>query len=225
MLIKKTRIVIDILMIAAMPFLVAYSLIGDDVHEVIGVGIFALFIIHHIINWRWWPGIFKGRYNSLRILNTTFNLLLAAFMLLQPISGILMSKYVLKEITISGAAGTLRAIHMTVSYWGFILAGFHLGLHVRPFIGKLKKRMNKGARLCFTVLFLLIAAYGVYAFIRRGIGDYLLMKVMFAFFDFSESRIVFLLDYMAVLVLVACLGYYIQSGMIWLQKKKSRKEV
>ena len=28
-----------------------------------------------------------------------------------------------------------------------------------------------------------------YAFVKRGIGDYLLMKVMFAFFDFGEATV------------------------------------
>ena len=55
------------------------------------------------------------------MLNTVINLLLALYMILQPVSGILMSKYVLKEMAISGASGTLRTIHMTLVYWGFLL--------------------------------------------------------------------------------------------------------
>ena len=57
------------------------------------------------------------------------------------------------------------------------------------------KRMNKTVKIVFTILFIAISLYGVYAFVKRGIGDYLLMKVMFAFFDFDESRVSFLLDY------------------------------
>ena len=46
--------------------------------------------------------------------------------------------------------------------------------------------MNKSVKYVITVLFILIAAYGVYAFIQRGIADYMFMKVMFAFFDFND---------------------------------------
>ena len=211
MVMKKARMIIDILMVTALPILMAYSLIGENIHEVIGVCMFVAFIIHHVINRKWWIGLFKGKYNTVRIMNTAVNLVLAVYMILQPVSGILMSKYVLKEVTINGASSTLRMIHMTAAYWGFMLMSFHLGLHIRAVSASFKRKMGKGAKAALTAVFLLISAYGVYAFIKRGIGDYLLMKVMFAFFDFGEARIRFLLDYVSVMVLVANIGYYLQS--------------
>ena len=206
--------IIDMLMVLVLPILMAYSLIGENIHEVIGVCMLVVFIIHHVINRKWWTGLFKGKYNAVRVLNTAVNLILAVYMILQPVSGILMSKYVLKEVTISGASGTLRTIHMTFAYWGFMLMSFHMGLHVRAVSASLTKQMSKSMRAVFTTVFLLISVYGVYAFIKRGIGDYLLMKVMFAFFDFGEARILFLLDYAAVMILVASIGYYLQSLLI-----------
>ena len=129
---------IDILMVVLLPPLMAYSLIGENIHEVLGICMFALFIAHHVINRKWWSGIFMGKYNAVRILNTVVNLFLAVFMILQPVSGILMSKYVLKEVTISGASSVLRTIHMTLAYWGFIMMSFHLGLHIRAISDRVK---------------------------------------------------------------------------------------
>ena len=83
--------------------------------------------------------------------------------------------------------------------------------------------MNKAVRTIATVLFLLIAIYGVYAFIKREIGDYMLMKVMFAFFDFGESRVIFLLDYAAVMVLVAEIAFWVQNGLLMLSSSGSKK--
>lgn len=217
---KKARITIDILMVVLLPLLMAYSLIGENIHEVLGVCMFALFIAHHVINRKWWSGLFQGKYNAVRILNTAINLLLAVYMILQPVSGILMSKYALKEVTISGASGTLRTIHMTLAYWGFVLMCFHLGLHIRAIAAPFTKKMNKTVRTLIAILFLIISAYGVYAFVKRGIGDYLLMKVMFAFFDFSESRVRFLADYISVMVLVANVGFFIQSGLLRTQNRR-----
>lgn len=211
---KKVRMIIDILMVVLLPLLMAYSLIGENIHEVLGICMFALFITHHMINRKWWTGIYKGKYNAVRILNTIVNLFLAVFMIMQPVSGMLMSKYVLKEVTIRGASSTLRTIHMTLAYWGFMLMSFHLGLHIRVMSAKMKSHMNKAVRTVVTVLFLLMAIYGVYAFIKRGIGDYLLMKVMFAFFDFDESRARFLLDYAAVVILVAEIAFWVQNGLL-----------
>ena len=219
MVMKKARMIIDILMVTALPILMAYSLIGENIHEVIGVCMLVAFIIHHVINWKWWVGLFKGKYNAVRVLNTAVNLMLALYMILQPVSGILMSKYILKDVTISGASSTLRTIHMTNAYWGFMLMSFHLGLHIRAVSASFTKHMGKGAKVILTAVFLVISAYGAYAFIKRGIGDYLLMKVMFAFFDFGEARIRFLLDYASVMVLVANIGYYLQSVLLNIHKK------
>ena len=109
---------------------------------------------------------------------------------------------------------------MTLAYWGFILMSFHLGLHVRAVTAPFAKKMNKTVKMVLMILFLIISAYGVYAFVKRGIGDYLMMKGMFAFFDFGESRVRFLLDYAAVMVLVADVGFYTQSGLLRIQNKK-----
>ena len=220
---KKARMTIDIMMVMLLPILMAYSLIGESIHEVIGACMFAAFLAHHVINRKWWTGLFRGKYNAIRILNTVINLLLAVYMILQPVSGILMSKYVLKEVTMSGASATLRTIHMTLAYWGFILMSFHLGLHVRALSAHYAKKMNKTAKMVFMILFLFISAYGVYAFVKRGIGDYLLMKVMFAFFDFGEARVRFLIDYAAVMILVAAIGYCLQS--VLMKKNKKNEEV
>ena len=221
---KKLRMTIDILMVITLPLLMAYSLIGENNHEIIGVCMFALFIAHHVINRKWWSGIFKGKYNAVRIMNTVINLLLAVYMLFQPVSGILMSKHVLKEVTISGASGILRTIHMTLAYWGFILMSLHLGLHMKAVTATFTKRMNKTVKIVFTILFIVISLYGVYVFVKRGIGDYLLMKVMFAFFDLDESRVSFLLDYASVMVLIANVGFYIQSGMLRINKRKEGRK-
>lgn len=217
---KNARMIIDILMVIILPLLMAYSLVGENYHEVIGICMFTLFIAHHVMNRKWWTGLLKGKYNAIRTLNTAINLVLAVYMILQPISGILMSKYVLKDVTISGASGTLRTIHMTFAYWGFMLMSFHLGLHVRAVTLPIAKKMNKLAKMILAILFLIVSLYGVYAFIKREIGDYLFMKVMFAFFDFGESRVRFLLDYATVMVLAANVGFYIQSGLLMIQNRK-----
>lgn len=55
----------------------------------------------------------------------------------------------------------------------------------------------------------LIAAYGVYAFHARQIGEYLLLKTPFVFFDFNEPLVFFFLDYLAVMGLFVCSGHYL----------------
>ena len=55
---------------------------------------------------------------------------------------------------------------------------------------------------------LLIAGYGAYAFVKREIGSYMLLRIQFVFFNFEEPLIYFLLDYIAVMGLFVLIGHY-----------------
>ena len=213
--------IVDIGMTIVLPLLMTYSLIGEQAHEILGICMFGLFIAHHVINRKWWITLFKGKYSPQRMLGTVVNLLLAVFMILQPVSGILMSKYVLKNITIKGTAATMRTVHMTMAYWGFVLMSFHLGLHVKSITAKMVKNMSQMKGWILRILFIVIAGYGCLAFVRRGIGDYMLMKTMFAFFDQSEPIVWFFADYIAVMIMFAVMAYWIQNGLMMLNKKKA----
>lgn len=46
------RIILDFMMFAAMPILMAYMLVGEAAHEWIGMGMFLLFLLHHLLNWQ-----------------------------------------------------------------------------------------------------------------------------------------------------------------------------
>ena len=54
------------------------------------------------------------------------------------------------------------------------------------------------------------------------IGDYLIMRMHFVFYDYEKGIFPFLLDYLAVMILIAFIGYY---GGLFLKKtgKKKRK--
>ena len=65
-----------------------------------------------------------------------------------------------------------------------------------------------------------IAGYGLYAFYRRQIGDYLIMRMHFVFYDYEKGIFPFLLDYLSVMILIAFIGYY--SG-VFLKKTGKRK--
>ena len=65
----------------------------------------------------------------------------------------------------------------------------------------------------------LIAGYGIYAFLKREIGSYMFLKVHFALFDFDEPLILFLFDFIAVMGLVVFVGHYIAQGLKWNNKK------
>ena len=64
------KIVVDIGMTVMLLFLMAYELIGEAAHEWIGIGMFVVVIIHHILNRKWSRSVFKGKYTLFRVWQT-----------------------------------------------------------------------------------------------------------------------------------------------------------
>ena len=88
---QTVKMSVDFLMLLLLNLLMAYSLVGEEAHEYIGVSMFSLFLIHHFLNRAWWKNLFKGRYTAKRVLGTAVNLLLTVVMIMLPISGMMMS--------------------------------------------------------------------------------------------------------------------------------------
>lgn len=210
---QKLKMSVDIAMVLLLPLLMAYSLIGELPHELMGLAMAVLFIAHHVLNFGWYKGLLKGKYTWRRALSTTINLLLGLCMLLQMISGILVSRHLFTFLPLSGGAAAGRTIHLLCAYWGFLLMSAHLGLHA----GVLSARMGlngggkrSGAvRKALSIIFLLVSAWGIYAFFRRNLAEYLFLGTAFVFFDYSEPVVFFLADYIAIMVLFAALFYYL----------------
>lgn len=210
------KIVIDVFMSLALLVLMGYQFWGDAAHEWVGVCMLVLFIAHHVLNFGWYRSLFKGRYTPYRIIQLVINFLILIFMLIQMYSGIVMSREVFAFLPINGGLSLARKLHIIGSYWGFVLMSFHLGLHWNMFIGMagktIKNKKPSRARSAVLIVFgALVAAYGLYAFIKRGLIDNMLLKSEFVFLDFSESKILFYLDYIAIMGLFIFIAHYVSK--------------
>lgn len=218
----KVKIAIDVGMTIVLLLLMAYELIGQAVHEWIGVFMFVLFILHHVLNGKWTQSLMKGKYTVLRSVQTGLVLLILIFMLGSMFSGIILSRHVLADITIRGLRSFARNLHMLSAYWGFVLMSLHLGFHwsmMMGMAGKLVKKPSKIRKWILRGIAVLVAGYGIYAFIRRDIGSYMLLKNQFVFFDFEEPVVFFMLDYIVVMGLFVCTGHYLSEGLKKILKK------
>lgn len=216
---KNKRLLIDISMTVLLPLLMAYSLIGEQFHEIAGTLMLVLFITHHILNRGWYKSLFKGKYTARRIFQTVLNMLLLVFMILQPLSGILMSRYLYTFIRLSGITATARQIHLCLAYWGFVLMCLHAGTHLTIPLGKLERKKKQTWTIVMAVL-AVISVYGIFAFAKRGLADYMFLKSAFVFFNFYEPRLYFFLDYFAIMDLFAFAGFWIMKGLNALNSSK-----
>ena len=77
---KRLRTAIDIAMTVTLIGLMSYSLIGELTHEILGTVMIILFVIHHILNRRWFGALTKGIYPIFRVFQTSvFILMLITF--------------------------------------------------------------------------------------------------------------------------------------------------
>ena len=205
---KHIRIAVDVIMTVLLLMLMAYSLIGENLHEIIGTAIFVLYIAHHIINHGFYKAFFKRKYSLQRIVRTVLDILLFITMIAQPVSGILLSKHLYTFIKINGVSAAARDVHMLFAYWGFVLLCVHAGTHLATPLKKIWKK-RKAAGIALTICSVGISAYGVIAFINRQLADYMFRKMLFVFFNTSEPVVFFFLDYAAILVLFASVGCFI----------------
>ena len=213
----KIKTAADILMTAALPVLMCYSIVGETAHEVIGIAMFGLFILHHILNFGWIKSLFKGKYDLRRIVNTAVNALVFLCMIGLMYSGIVISKHVFTFVNIGGAMFA-RTVHMLCAYWGLVLMSVHLGMHISQMAARMKLK-NNGLIWSLRIISGMVGAVGIYEFISLKFTDYLFGKVQFAFIDANASAVLTALQYLSVMVLFAYIGYMVQSIL-----KKKRTE-
>ena len=207
--ILKVKIAVDAAMTASMLLLMAYGLVGEAAHEWIGMGMFALFVLHHVLNRRWIVAVPNGRYTPVRIVQTVLAGLILLCMLGSMGSGIVISRYVFSFLPSYGGYELAGLLHMLCAFWGFVLMSLHLGIHWNLLLTMARKnlRPNRVRTWALRIIGYLFAAYGIVAFVRRDVGLYLLLRSHFVFFDYSEPLVLFLLDYLAVMGLFVCVGY------------------
>ena len=220
------KLAVDIAMTAALLLLMAYELVGQAAHEWIGIGMFALFIIHHILNGNWIRNILKGRYHPVRMIQTGLVLLILCAMVGLMISGSFLSRHALSFLPIKGGRSFARNLHMISAYWGFVLMSVHLGFHWSMILGMVKKLFPRAYEVwkwAGRILAFMIAGYGICAFIKRDIGVYMLLRSHFVFFDYEEPLVFFYLDYIAVMGLFILIGNYSCAGLRMIGRGQNKK--
>ena len=221
------KIVVDVGMTVLLMLLMAFERIGRTAHEWIGVGIFVLFIVHHLLNRNWSKNLFRGKYPPSRVLQTALAVLVLLTMLGSFISAVLISREVFAFLPIRGGRGFGRTLHMLSAYWGLICLSLHLGLHWNAMMGRAGRLCgspSRARRIALRILGTGIALYGVYAFWQRDIPSYLFLQTQFVFFDFEEPLLFFFLDYLSIMGLFVCAGHYLAKLVQWLQKHPRREK-
>lgn len=211
------KMMLDLLMTFILPLLMIQALAGEELHEWIGILMFILFIMHHIFNFNCHKRLFKGKYNAVRVMGTLINTGILICMIFVAISGVLLSQYVFRFLDVSIGLSFARAAHMIGTHWLFVLTSLHLGIHlkvIKHYINQVSKRkIGIVAGRLSKILFVAITIYGGKAFIDTKLWQYMFYQVQFMFYDFNRSALSIYLDYVAIMVLLTVIGYYVSVAL------------
>ena len=216
-----------------------YLFPADIVHEILGVALFVLWGVHIALNRRWYASlaqasklitstnandrrsygaIFKGKYNPYRIMQTVINCCILICTIFLMISGIILSNHLFTFLNIQGGLGFARIAHLLASHWYYLFMSMHIGLHVGMIFGNKGTSTSAGpstgsgstrTAIIPLILLALACAYGVYAFIIRGVWKYLILQQQFFFFDLERGYILFAIDYISIIILFATISHFI----------------
>ena len=238
---KKLRIIIDVVMYLLFIILMGHHITGNHIHEILGTGTIVLFIIHNIINVKFYKvifkchslrsdelkkinlvtsesetflrnkNLFKGKYNLKRVFLTLIDILLLFCMIGIIVSSIIISNDVFAFLKIQTTIFGLK-LHMLSTSWGFVIMSIHLGLHLNVLISKINKKMeNSTFEYVYYLVFVLILVYGIYSFIKMNFISDMFLLNPFKVYNFDESPFVFYLHILSSSLFISLTIYLINS--------------
>lgn len=174
------KLVLDFCMVITLTLMYNKMVINLTFHELGGLILIGVMLIHVLINWKWVAVISKRLYNKTIPLKTKLGylintLLLIAFLLIG-LSGIMISK-ILFQISVNSEI-PWKTIHYSASSFALILIGIHLGLHTQFIFNKMNKINpipQKIRKMIGVILSIVIVSFGGYFMVNSSFISWLLM--------------------------------------------------
>lgn len=183
----SAKIALDVVMFLILVLLYKAKVLTLTYHEVAGIGILLVFLIHCLFNWRWIAHNAKKLFSSETPARTKFSywisIALVVSFLIIVISGVFISKVLFKEQieALNMDTSIFRTLHLFFSALSLILVGIHLGLYwpmVKGFFRKTWKVPEAVAKPVSYVLLAAIVIFGAYSVPTSGFSEWLLCPVI-----------------------------------------------
>lgn len=178
------KMILDIIMLVLLVLMFKKNVISMSFHEVGGLALIGLFVIHNLVNWKWIKAVFSklfhGGINARTSIFAIINSLLAIDFILIGVSGVLM---------VHGAAGSWKTVHYFCAALSIILMGIHIGLHwglIKNVLGR--HGYNKGAKAVGSAVLIAALAYGIYGTASTSFVHWLTMPFSVSAYGAGEGN-------------------------------------
>lgn len=183
----SAKIALDVVMFIILVLLYKAKVLTLTYHEVAGIAILGVFLIHCLFNWRWIATNAKKLFSRETPARTKFSywisIALVVSFLIIVISGVFISKVLFRDQigALNMDTSIFRTLHLFFSALSLILVGIHLGLYWPMVKGFFRKKWNVPAAIAKPVCYVLLAAiviFGAYSVPTSGFSEWLLCPVV-----------------------------------------------
>ncbi|WP_244504102.1 DUF4405 domain-containing protein [Variovorax sp. CF079] len=202
-------------------FAFAYFWQGNAAHELAGIGMFVLLIIHNAFHRRWFAALPKVPRERRAKFNTAMTMMLLAGMVALLATSLTISETLFAGLRLDDDS-TARLIHAGIAYWLLLIVAIHLGLRWPLLMAAARKLLgiahaNAARTAVLRLMAIGIAVQGVSSVFALNLRSRLLFRISLDWWNFEESVVGFFGHCMAVAGLCMFLTYY---SMQWLQHRK-----
>lgn len=220
------RLVLDCIAAGLLLLAFAYFWRGNAVHELAGIGMFVLLIIHNAFHRRWFSVLSKGQRERRGRFNVAVTIVLLAGMLALLATSLVISETLFADLRLDDDF-TARQIHAGIAYWLLIVVAVHLGLRWPLLIAVARKLLgiaqpNAVRTVVLRLIAVGIAIQGVRSALALNLRARLSFQMSLDWWNFEESVAGFFGHCMAFAGLCVFLTHY---TMQWLQQRRRRAAV
>lgn len=175
---KYKKIILDILTIIIMIILMDNTITGVPIHEILGISILILFLIHKIFNWAWIKNITLNLFSKKTPIKTKImyflDFLLLVLIILNTLSGIFISQTLFTYLNAQNIS-LWSHLHHFFAYSFLVVIAIHLGLHWQYIMNIFKKilkiqKTNIIIKTILRIISLVIATLGITSLLNPAIN-------------------------------------------------------
>lgn len=160
---KVFKIIIDILLLIDTFVLVNMDITGHLIHEILGITMAILLLIHIVTNWNWIKSVTKNfkKVNKKTKVMYVVNLLTMIVYFGAILFGIIISHELFKFETSSNYKFVIT--HIIFGRLAIVIMLLHVGMHLDRMFKKIKNKKIKAILyIIYIILAILISAYSIY---------------------------------------------------------------
>lgn len=160
---KAFKIIIDILLFVVTFLLVNIEITGNLIHEILGITMAILLLIHIVTNWNWIKSVTKNfkRVNKKTKVMYVVNLLTMIVYFGAILFGVIISHELFKFETSSNYKFVIT--HIIFGRLAIVVMLLHVGMYLDRMFSKVKNKKIKAILyIIYIILSILISAYSIY---------------------------------------------------------------